>query len=368
MKRRFRVAGALVAAAAFALAACSSADESKNTSPNSVAGGGAATTSGGATTAGSTSGGATTAGTTGSSGTVELTQGGGLSIEVVTHGQASDPFWSVVKKGVEDAAKVTGATVNYSAPATSDMVQMSQLIDAAVAKKPDGLVVSVPDYNALKPSLDAAKAAGIPIVTINSGSDHFQEIGAITHVGQDETIAGEAAGKRLAEAGAKNVICVNQEVGNQGLDARCNGVKTEIEKAGGKMNVLQVDLNDAAGAQQTISSALQADPSVDAVMALGPTGAAPALAALTDLGKVGQIKLATFDLSPAVIDAVAKGDMLFAVDQQQYLQGYLPIIFLDLYAKNLNTVGGGLPVLTGPGFVTKDNAAKVKALTQAGTR
>jgi simple sugar transport system substrate-binding protein len=380
MKQRFRVAGALVAAAAFALAACSSADESKNTSPSSATGGaattagGAATTAGGAaTTAGgaaTTAGGAATtaAGSTAGSGTVQLTQGGNVTIEVVTHGQASDPFWSVVKKGVDDAAKVTGAKVNYSAPATFDMVQMSQLIDAAVAKKPDGLVVSVPDYDALKTSLAAATAAGIPIVTMNSGSDHFQEIGAITHVGQDETIAGEGAGKRLAEAGAKNVVCVNQEVGNAALDARCAGAKSEIEKAGGKMSVLQVDLNDAAGAQQTISSAIQSDSSIDAVLTLGPTGAAPALAALTDLGKVGKIKLATFDLSPAVVDAIAKGDMLFAVDQQQYLQGYLPIIFLDLYVKNLNTVGGGLPVLTGPGFVTKDNAARIKALAAAGTR
>ncbi len=366
MKRRFRLAGALVAAA-FALGACSSADESKNTSANSVTGGGATTTGGGETTA-ATSGKSTTAGSTASSDTVQLTQGGSISIEVVTHGQASDPFWSVVKKGVDDAAKVTGAKVSYSAPATFDMVQMSQLIDAAVAKKPDGLVVSVPDYDALKASLDGAKSAGIPIVTMNSGSDHFQEIGAITHVGQDETIAGEGAGKRLAEAGAKNVLCINQEVGNAALDARCAGAKTEVEKGGGKLSVLQVNLNDAAGAQQTISSAIQSDSSVDAVLALGPTGAAPALAALTDLGKVGDIKLATFDLSSAVIDAIANGDMLFAVDQQQYLQGYLPIVFLDLYVKNLNTVGGGQPVLTGPGFVTKDNAAKIKALAAAGTR
>jgi len=312
------------------------------------------------TTAGGGGGGAST--------TVNLTQGGNVSIEVVTHGQASDPFWSVVKKGVDDGAKAVGAKVNYSAPDTFDMVKMSQLIDAAVAKKPSGLVVSMPDYDALKASLAKAKSANIPIITINSGSDHYKDVGAITHIGQDETIAGQGAGEKLAAAGVKNVVCVNQEVGNAGLDARCNGAKTAIEKAGGKLQVLQVDLKDAAGAQNTIKSKLQSDSSVDGVLALGPTGAAPALAAEKDLGVTQKVKLATFDLSPAVLDAITAGDMLFAIDQQQYLQGYLAIVAMNLYVTNLNTVGGGQPLLTGPGFVTKDNAAQVKSLSAAGTR
>jgi len=293
---------------------------------------------------------------------------GGGTIEVVTHGQASDPFWSVFKQGVDDAAAVTGATVNYSAPATFDMVQMSQLIDAAVAKNPDGLVVSVPDFPALEESLAGAAEAGIAIITVNSGSDNYQEIGAITHIGQDESIAGAAAGQRLADAGATNVICINQEVGNAGLDARCAGAQEAIEEAGGALEVVQVDLNDATGAQSTISSTLQADDSIDAVLALGPTGAAPAIAAIDELGRTGELLLGTFDLSPDVIQAIIDGNLLFAVDQQQYLQGYLPIVFLTLYRDNLNTVGGGQPVLTGPGFVTEENAEQVLELTGEGTR
>ena len=132
--------------------------------------------------------------------------------------------------------------------------------------------------------------------------------------------------------------------------------------------MVQVDLNDVAGPQSTIASTLQADTSIDGVLALGPTGAAPALAALEELGRTGEIQLATFDLSAEVIDAIVAGDMLFAIDQQQYLQGYLPIVFLTLYAENLNTVGGGQPVLTGPGFVTADNAEQIKELAAAGTR
>ena len=131
---------------------------------------------------------------------------------------------------------------------------------------------------------------------------------------------------------------------------------------------MQVDLNDAAGAQSTISSTLQADDTIDAILALGPTGAAPAMAALEELGRTGDILLGTFDLSPDVIQAIIDGNMLFAVDQQQYLQGYLPIVFLTLYRDNLNTVGGGQPVLTGPGFVTAENAEQVLELTGEGAR
>jgi simple sugar transport system substrate-binding protein len=313
-------------------------------------------------------GGDATAAPSGSEDTVQLTQGTDVTIEVVTHGQASDPFWSVVKNGVDKAAADTGATVNYSAPDTFDMVKMSQLIDAAVAKSPDGLIVSLPDYDALKASLEAASSAGIPIITINSGSDHYKDVGAITHIGQDETISGQGAGARLAEAGATNVICINQEVGNAALDARCNGAKSAIEEAGGSLEVVQVNLNDAAGAQSTIGAKLQSDTSIDAVLALGPTGSAPALAAMQDLGKLGDVQLATFDLSPEVLDAIEAGDMAFAVDQQQYIQGYLAVTFMNLFVTNLNTVGGGLPVLTGPGFVTQDNAAEIKDLSAAGTR
>jgi simple sugar transport system substrate-binding protein len=293
---------------------------------------------------------------------------GGPTIAVVTHGQAADPFWSVFKRGVDDAAAQMGATANYSAPATFDMVEMASLIDAAVATQPDGLVVSVPDYPALQDSLAAAAEAGIPIITVNSGSDVYQEIGAITHVGQDELIAGQAAGERLAEEGATNVLCINHEVGNAGLDARCAGAQESIEAAGGTLEVVQVDLNDAAGITSTVSSTLQADDTIDAILALGPTASTPAMAALDELGLTGEIPIATFDLSSDVIQAIIDGNMLFAIDQQQYLQGYLPIVFLTLYRDNLNTVGGGQPVLTGPGFVTAENAEQVLELTGEGSR
>ncbi len=284
----------------------------------------------------------------------------GISIEVVTHGQASDPFWSIFKNGVEQGGKDMGVSVNYSAPDTFDMVKMGQLIDAACAKQPSGLVISLPDATALGPSVTKCIQAGIPVISANSGSDAYKALGILTHVGQDEAQAGTAAGQRMKDAGGKNAICVNQEVGNAGLDARCNGFAEGF--APGTSTVLQVDLKDPTTAQQKIAAALTADPTIDTVMALGPTGSTPTIAALKQMGNTS-IKVGTFDLSQDVLAAISDGSMLFAIDQQQYLQGYLPITFLTLYKLYGLMPGGGQPVATGPGFVTKDNVETVKANT-----
>jgi simple sugar transport system substrate-binding protein len=280
---------------------------------------------------------------------------------------APDPFWSVVQRGVEQAGQDMGVTVEYQAPGTFDMVAMAQLIDAAVASQPDGLVVSVPDADALGDSIRAAVEAGIPVISMNSGSDVAAELGVLNHVGQTEYEAGFGGGERMAEAGVTNALCVNQEVGNVALDLRCQGFTDAMTEAGATVEVLAVELADPVDAQQRIAAALTANPDVNGILTLGPTGAAPALAALEEAGQLGTINLATFDLSPEVLEAVRDGNMLFAIDQQQYLQGYLPIVMLTLYAENLNTVANEV-IMTGPGFVTAENAERVIDLSAAGTR
>lgn len=286
---------------------------------------------------------------------------------VVTHGQASDPFWSVAANGVNDAADDMGVTVEYQAPGTFDMVEMSQLIDAAVASEPDGLVVSIPDADALGPSIQAAVDAGIPVISMNSGSDVFADLGVLVHVGQTEFEAGLIAGQQFAEAGVKNAICINQEVGNVALDLRCEGFFEGLGSAG---EVIPVDLNDPTGTTETVAGALQADDTIDGVLTLGPTGAEPTLTALDQAGMLGDVAFATFDLSPEVLDAIDRGDMLFAIDQAQYLQGYLPIVFLTKYLET-----GALPlgsvdrvVLTGPQIVTAETAAQVVDYSEQGLR
>ena len=293
-----------------------------------------------------------------------------LKFYVITHGQASDPFWSVVKKGVDQAGKDMGVQVIYEAPAsaTFDVVAMAHLIDSAVAAHPAGLVVSIPDPNGLGPSIKAAVAAGIPVISINSGSDVARSLGVLVHIGQTEEQAGIGGGQKMGTAGVKHALCVNQEVGNAALTLRCKGFEEGLSQTdGGTVKVIGVNLSNPTQTQQTIEAALQHDPSIDGIMTLGPTGATPALNALKDLNKTGQIKLATFDLSSDVLQAIKSGQMLFAIDQQQYLQGYLPIVLLTLYKTNLNTIANDV-LQTGPGFVTPANVTQVIQLTAQGTR
>jgi len=290
-----------------------------------------------------------------------------LRFVVVSHGQASDPFWSVVQRGTDAAATDLGVTVEYQAPTTYDMVAMSQLIDAAVASAPDGLVVSIPDAEALTPAIQRAVEAGIPVISMNSGSDVAAELGVLTHVGQTEYEAGFGGGERLAEAGVTNSICLIHEAGNAGLEERCAGFTDAMTEAGGTVEQLVVDLNNPTEAQQRVEAALAANADINGIMALGPTGAMPALQAISAAGKTGAVQIATFDLSTDVLNAIKDGTMLFAIDQQQYMQGYLPIVLLKLYVTNANTIANPI-LMTGPGFVTAENVDQVIGLTEEGTR
>ena len=291
-----------------------------------------------------------------------------IRIVAVTHGASANPFWSVVINGLDDAARDMGVRVEYQAPNTFDMVAMSELIDAAVASRPDGLVVSLPDVDALGASIRAAIVAGIPVVTINSGDDAYASLGVLTHVGQAEYDAGFAGGERLAEAGARRVLCVNQEVGNVSLDLRCQGLIDALAERGASASVLAVELADPEDTRQRVAGAISADPAIDGILTLGTTGAEPALAALRDLGRIGAVRLGTFDLSPPVLEAIRDGEIDFAIDQQQYLQGYLPVVLLTLYLETGTVPGGGRPIPTGPGFVTAETAERVIDLTRRGVR
>jgi simple sugar transport system substrate-binding protein len=293
---------------------------------------------------------------------VQLTQGGDVTIAMVTHGDGGS-FWAVAKKGAEDAAKAEGVKLKYS-ESNNDAQQQAQMIEAAVTEKVDGLAVSAPDADAISGAVQKAVDAGIPVVTLNSGADSFKDLGAITHVGQTEEIAGQGAGAKFKEAGAKKLLCIIHEQSNLGLNQRCDGAKKGF---GGDVENLQVKgTADVSTTLTEIQSKLQSDKSIDAVLALNPDIAIAARDAVKGAGS--DAKVATFDLSGDVVKSIQDGTIQFAVDQQQYLQGYLPVVFLALNKRNLNTVGGGQPVLTGPGFVTKDNASTVAKLAEDGTR
>ena len=285
------------------------------------------------------------------------------NICMVTHGDGGG-FWSVAKAGAERAASDLGVTFKYE-ETTNDAEKQAQLIQADTTSGCQAIAASAPNPDAIKDAMLAAKAAGIPTVTMNSGSKVFKELGAFTHVGQDEFVAGQGAGLKFKEAGKKHVLCVIQEANNIGLQERCDGAKDTF----GNVTNLQLSagLADLATSQSEIKAALEADSSIDAVFTLNADIAAgAALPAITELGK--DVMIGTVDLSGDAVQAIVDGKIAFAIDQQQYAQGYLSVTLLYLALSNGNEVGGGTPVYSGPGFVTADNVDKVLDLVTAGTR
>jgi simple sugar transport system substrate-binding protein len=305
--------------------------------------------------------------TTASGGGGASSGGGAVKIEVVTHGQVSVPFWATFKHGVDDAAKAEGVSVDYQAPETFDMVRMSQLLDAAVAKHPDGIVLTIPDAKALGPAIKRAVASGVPVISVNSGADAYKGFGIELHIGQQEYQAGYQGGQKMAAAGVKQALCLNGEVGNAALDQRCAGFKAAMAKAGGTTKEVGVKLADPNYTKQTTQAAIASN-HPDGIFNTTNAVAMPALDAIKASGQAGKIKEATFDLGPDELKAVQRGDMLFAIDQQEYLQGYLPIVFLALQKRVGVVPGNGGVIPTGPAFVTKDNAGQVIDLSAKGLR
>ena len=303
-----------------------------------------------------------TAATTGED-TVDASQGSDLTFHMVTHSD-DGPFWSVVQRGMEAACEDVGVQCVWLGSNNDPGVQV-QLIEQAISEGSDGIASALASPDQLVGPLQAAVEQGIPVVTLNSGLNNWQEIGAITHIGQDEIIAGRGAGERFNELGATKVLCGRQEESNVALEERCEGVAETFD---GEVVSQFVGL-DADQTEQTnsIAAVLSADPDIDGFIGTGPVIAMSGLAASADAGREFAA-LAGFDITPELLGAIEAGDIDFTVDQQQFLQGYLPITALYLNVTNANTVGGGQPVLTGPGFVDQSNAAQVAELVDAGTR
>jgi simple sugar transport system substrate-binding protein len=287
-----------------------------------------------------------------------------IKVAVVTHGDTGS-FWSVFKKGVDQAAKdlksrgisVTQVYANNNVP------KQVAGINAAVAAGAKVIATSVPDASALRDPLRKASAKGILIITVNSGLGAFDSLPTYeVHVGQTEEIAGKGAGKQFKKAGAKKVLIVIHEAANSGLQQRASGVKSILGSGGVKVLTIPNAKSDIPGTKAKVKAAFNADKKLDGFLGLDPDVTIPCISSVPKGTKIG-----TFDVGGAIKE-IRAGRMLFAIDQQQYLQGYLPVVFAVLYQTNLNTVGNGQPVLTGPGIINKANAARVATLAAKGTR
>jgi simple sugar transport system substrate-binding protein len=286
-----------------------------------------------------------------------------MKVAFITHAAPGDTFWDLVRKGAEAAAAKDNVELQYSAD--PDGAGQANLVQTAIDSKADGIAVTLAKPDAMAANVNKAVAAGVPVVALNGGIDvwNTKTKGVLGYFGQDERIAGQAAGAKLNELGAKKVICVIQEQGHVGLEARCQGVK---EKFTGSTEKIYITGTDMPGSQTTMTSKLQQDKSIDYVMTLGAPFALAAVKSVKDAGS--SAKVATFDTNKELISSIKSGDVQFAVDQQPYVQGYLAVDSLWLYKTNGNTIGGGQATLTGPAFIDKNNVGAVEKFAANGTR
>ncbi|GHI86491.1 sugar ABC transporter substrate-binding protein [Streptomyces xanthophaeus] len=280
---------------------------------------------------------------------------------MVTHAGDGDTFWDIVQKGAKEAAAKDN--INFVYAHDDQAQQQAQFVQNAIDQKVDGIIVSLAKPEALKDVIGKAVKAGIPVVTVNSGSAQSAAYGALTHIGQDEEIAGEAVGTELNKRGRKKAVCVLHEQGNVGHEQRCAGAKKTFS---GTMENLYVEGTNMPSVQAALQAKLQADPSVDAILTLGAPFAPTAVKAKDAAGSKAEVD--TFDLNESVARDLKSGALGFAVDQQPYLQGYEAVDLLWLYRYNADVLGGGRPVLTGPQIVTADQAAELEEFIKRGSR
>ncbi len=290
-----------------------------------------------------------------------------VKIAVVVHGTTADQYWTVVKRGVDDAAALTGAQVQYVSPQVFDEVEHARLFDAAVATKPDGLIVSIADPDALRGAVTGAIAAGIPTMNIDSNEVPGEEMGVTFYVGTvSEYDSGKKAGDRLGKAGVLKVVCINHEVGNTSLDDRCRGLNDGLAPHGGGTEVVAVT-PDPGDITRRTEAYLSAHPDVQGVFAMGAGAATPLIPMFKEKELFGKFKLYTFDIAPEVLDSIIAGEMEFGMDAQQYLMGFIPVINMVEHVTH-----GFWPqndVYTGPLFVDTPEAAQaILALAKEGIR
>lgn len=292
-------------------------------------------------------------------GPVDQAAAKGERFVLVSHAPDSDSWWNVIKNAIKIAGQQMGVTVEYRNPPTGDLADMARIVEQAVASKPDGLILTIADFDVLKGPVGKAVKKGIPVITINSGTqEQSAKLGALMHIGQPEYAAGEGAGNRAKAEGVTKFLCVNHYITNPASVERCQGFADGLGVDLGKQ---MIDSGiDPGEVKNRVIAYLRANPDTNGILTLGPNSAIPTIAALNEIGKQGKIFFGTFDLSGEISEAIKAGTINFAIDQQPFLQGYLPVVLLTNYVRY-----GVIPsndINSGPGFITKDNIELVEKL------
>ena len=276
---------------------------------------------------------------------------------LISHAPDSDSWWNTIKNAIKIAGEQMKVTVEYRNPPTGDLADMARIVQQAAASNPDGIIVTIADFDVLSGPVRNAVDKGIPVITINSGTpEQSEKLGALMHVGQPEYAAGFGAGKRAKAKGVKKFLCVNHYITNPASVERCKGYADAL---GVDLGSQMIDSGqDPSEIKNRVIAYLRSNSGTNGILTLGPTSAHPTLAALNEIGRAGEIHFGTFDLSGEIAKAIKAGTIAFAIDQQPYLQGYLPVVILTNLARY-----GVLPsgnINSGPGFVVKNNIALVE--------
>lgn len=304
---------------------------------------------------------------------------------LISHAPDSDSWWNTIKNAIKQAGEDYGVQVDYRNPPSGDLADMARLIEQAAAAGYDGVITTIADYNVLQGAIKKVTDKKIPLITINSGTtEQSEKLGALMHVGQPEYDAGKGAGERAKAAGIKSFLCVNHYATNPASFERCRGFAEAIG-ADYKKSTLDAG-DDPTTIESKVSAYLRQNAGTQAVLTLGPTSAHPTLKVIEKGGLKGKLWMATFDLSDEISKGIKDGTVQFAIDQQPYLQGYIPVAVLATMKemkgadqkrvadavkgnakakKRFDEYGlapayGARHIGSGPGFVTKDNIGKVE--------
>ena len=276
---------------------------------------------------------------------------------LVSHAPDSDSWWNTIKNGIALAGKQVNVDVEYRNPPTGDLADMARIIEQAAATNPNGIITTLADYDVLSGAIKSAVSQGINVIIMNSGTpEQAREVGALMYVGQPEYDAGHAAGLRAKGDGVKSFLCVNHYISSPASTERCKGFADAI---GVDLGNSMIDSGqDPAEIKNRVMAYLSKNQNTDAVLTLGPTSADPTILAVKEMGLAGDIYFGTFDLGTEIVKGLKDGTIKWGIDQQPFLQAYLPVVVLANYDRF-----GVLPgnnINSGPGFVTKDGLQKVE--------
>ena len=252
-----------------------------------------------------------------------------LRIAFIGHSPTTEKWWDPVKNALIQAGEDYQIDVDFLNPKDGSIDEMARIISSISPERYSGVISTIADYEKLRePLLSISKEKHLPLITVNSGTyTQSESVGALFHVGQPETLAGTQAGEQARKAGVKSFVCIIRYMENAATHQRCNGFAQGLglPVPGQELAVKGSDQEIEA----TVLQFVESHPNLGALLTMGPTEAHPTISALRKL-KAGAHKpyFVTFDLSKQITAGISSGIVDFAIDQQPYLQGYIPAAVL----------------------------------------